>query len=80
MFRPCQKTGPDFHRPLRHSSCASFPLTITPQVVLIVGNSNSGEDICREVASVAKAVHVCARAYAGVDPGPPAGTSSNIHR
>lgn len=52
-----------------------------PQVVLVVGASNSGQDISREAAEVAKAVHVCARAHDGMDATPsPEGPRMNIHR
>jgi hypothetical protein len=67
-----------------HSHNYREPDQFKDQVVLVVGASNSGEDISREVASVASQVHVCARSWKGgvadADGTKPYGKRSNIFR
>ncbi|GAX79854.1 hypothetical protein CEUSTIGMA_g7294.t1 [Chlamydomonas eustigma] len=68
-----------------HSHNYRDPEQFKGQVVLVVGAANSGEDISREVASVASQVHVCARSWKqlGLSEAEliaPYGPRRNIHR
>ncbi|GAX79852.1 hypothetical protein CEUSTIGMA_g7292.t1 [Chlamydomonas eustigma] len=67
-----------------HSHNYREPKQFKDQIVLVVGASNSGEDISREVASVASQVHVCARSWkrgvADIGPSTPYGLRTNMYR
>eukprot|EP00200_Dunaliella_tertiolecta_P007682 CAMPEP_0202382138 /NCGR_PEP_ID=MMETSP1127-20130417/41302_1 /ASSEMBLY_ACC=CAM_ASM_000462 /TAXON_ID=3047 /ORGANISM="Dunaliella tertiolecta, Strain CCMP1320" /LENGTH=615 /DNA_ID=CAMNT_0048981271 /DNA_START=66 /DNA_END=1913 /DNA_ORIENTATION=+ len=63
-----------------HSHNYRSPDQFKGQVVLVVGNSNSGDDVSKEVSAVAKTVHLCARAYTATSPSPPDSKFPNIVR
>ncbi|KAF5834854.1 hypothetical protein DUNSADRAFT_8355 [Dunaliella salina] len=63
-----------------HSHNYRSPDQFKGQVVLVVGNSNSGDDISKELSAVAKTVHLCARAYTARSPPPPGSMFPNVIR
>ncbi|GBF91344.1 hypothetical protein Rsub_03664 [Raphidocelis subcapitata] len=67
-----------------HSHNYRTPEPFAGQTVLIVGASNSGEDLCREIATAAARVILCARSWKNTawadDGGAPFGPRANIER
>ncbi|KAH7283957.1 hypothetical protein KP509_34G032600 [Ceratopteris richardii] len=62
-----------------HSHNYRVPDPFADQVVVVIGNSSSGSDISREIATVAKAVHLVGRTWdSDVDLQKPAGPKQNI--
>ncbi|KAI5082142.1 hypothetical protein GOP47_0001885 [Adiantum capillus-veneris] len=62
-----------------HSHNYRVPQPFADQIVVVIGNSSSGSDISREIATVAKEVHLVGRTWdSGVDLKKPAGPSQNI--
>ncbi|KAF6256908.1 hypothetical protein COO60DRAFT_1702105 [Scenedesmus sp. NREL 46B-D3] len=66
-----------------HSHNYRVPEAFKDQVVVVVGASNSGEDVCREVSEVASSVIIAARSWKspawGSDPRP-FGPKANVSR
>lgn len=64
-----------------HSHNYREPSSFTDQTVVVIGNAASGEDISREIADVAKEVHISGRTWsASVDFSEPIGQHGNIWR
>ncbi|KAG0606057.1 hypothetical protein M758_9G109900 [Ceratodon purpureus] len=64
-----------------HSHNYREPGSFTDKIVVVIGNAASGEDISREIARVAKEVHISGRTWSSnVDFSEPIGDHGNIWR
>ncbi|MCO5597719.1 hypothetical protein L7F22_051800 [Adiantum nelumboides] len=62
-----------------HSHNYRIPQPFFDQIVVVIGNSSSGSDISREIAAVAREVHLIGRTWdSGVDLKKPTGLLQNI--